>query len=127
MDENQNIVLKDPSGVIKTPGYPSNYPENLLQQCYWKIYAPEGKLIKLDFTSFRLPRGTCVDVINAINKEFPLRITHCVEQPSFVVYSMTNELGVKVRELYGLTGPGFTANYALVTAGKKEQFTNVAI
>ncbi|KAL9973791.1 hypothetical protein ACROYT_G020293 [Oculina patagonica] len=115
-DENQNIVLKDPSGVIKTPGYPSNYPHNLIHQCYWKIFAPKGKVVRVDFSSFRLPRGTCVDVVNAINNKFPMKTTHCVEKPSFVVYSMTNELGIKVQEHYGLTGPGFTANYTVVTA-----------
>lgn len=116
-------MLTDPSGTIRTPMYPLGYPENLIHQCFWKILAPEGKVIKVDFISFRLPRGTCVDVVTAVNKQSPMQITHCVEQPSFVVYSMTNELGIKVRELYGLTGPGFIANYALVTASKKERCT----
>ena len=123
LDENQNIVLKDPSGVIKTPGYPSNYPQNLLDECYWKIFVPKGKVVRVDFSSFRLPVGACVDVVYSINKRFPLTSTHCVEKPSFVVYSMTNELGIKARERYSLrTGPGFTANYTAVTAGKNERF-----
>ncbi|KAL9973788.1 hypothetical protein ACROYT_G020290 [Oculina patagonica] len=140
LDGNQNIVLKDPSGVIKTPGYPSNYPHNLIHhslrtrrisacrfspparrrlrphQCYWKIFAPKGKVVRVDFSSFLLPKGTCVDVVNAINNRFPMESTHCLQKPPFVVYSMTNELGIKVQERYNFTGPGFTANYTVVTA-----------
>jgi len=112
LDENQNIVIKDPSGVLKTPGYPSSYP---VTQCYWKIFTAKGKVVRVDFSSFRLAVGACIDVVQTINKKNSILTSHCGQKPSFVVYSMTNELGIRVRELYS-TGPGFIANYTTVTA-----------
>jgi len=114
LDENKNIVIRDPSGVIKTPGYPSGYTVYLLEQCYWKIFAPKGKVIRVEFLSFRLGFGACIDVVHTINKKYSIETSHCSQKPSFVVYSMTNELGIRVRELYS-TGPGFIANYTTVT------------
>ena len=118
LDENQNIVIKDPSGVIKTPGYPSSYP---VTPCYWKIFTPKGKVVRVDFSSFRLALGACIDIVHTVNKT-SIKTTHCGQKPSFVVYSMTNELGIQVRELY-YTGPtAFIANYTTVTAGDNRQF-----
>lgn len=122
LDENQNIVIKDPSGVIKTPGYPSSYPVNLVKQCYWKILTPKGKVVRVDFSSFRLAIGACVELVHTLNKRFSIETTHCGQKPSFVVYSMTNELGIRIREHYSNPGPGFTANYTTVIAGKNERF-----
>ena len=118
LDENQNIVLKNPSGVIKTPGYPSSYP---VTQCYWKIFTPKGKVVRVDFSSFRLAPRTCIDLVQTINKKHPIAKSYCGQKPSFVVYSMTNELGIRIRELYS-TGPGFIANYTTVNAGNNERF-----
>lgn len=76
----------------------------------------------MDFSSFRLAVGACIDVVQTINKKNSILTSHCGQKPSFVVYSMTNELGIRVRELYS-TGPGFIANYTTVTAGNiNEQF-----
>ena len=119
LDENQNIVLKDPSGVIKTPGYPSSDP---VTQCYWKIFTPKGKVVRVDFSSFRLARGTCIYFVQTINKKNSIETPHCGQKPSFVVYSMTNELGIRIQELYSTGhGPGFIANYTTVTAGNNER------
>lgn len=38
-------VVTNPSGVITSPNYPQNYPQN--QACIWKITAPEGYQIKV--------------------------------------------------------------------------------
>lgn len=119
LDENKNIVIRDPSGVIKTPGYPSGYTVHLIEQCYWKIFAPKGKVIRVEFLSFRLGFGACIDVVHTINKKYSIETSHCSQKPSFVVYSMTNELGIRVRELYS-SGPGFIANYTTVTAGNNQ-------
>lgn len=121
LDENKNIVIRDSSGVIKSPGYPSGYTVYLIEQCYWKIFAPKGKVIRVEFLSFRLGWGACIDVVHTINKKYSVETSHCSQKPSFVVYSMTNELGIRVRELYS-TGPGFIANYTTVTAGNNQWF-----
>lgn len=112
LDENKNIVLKDPSGVIKTPGYPSSHP---VTQCYWKIFTPKGKVVRVDFSSFRLAGGACIYLVQTINKKNSIETVHCGQKPSFVIYSVSNELGIRIQELYR-TGPGFIANYTTVTA-----------
>ena len=112
--------MKDPSGVIKTPGYPSSYPAFLIEECYWKIFTPKGKVVRVEFLSFRLGVGACIDVVHTINKKYSIETSHCGQKPSFVVYSMTNELGIRVRVLYS-TGPGFIANYTTVTAGNNKR------
>lgn len=119
LDENKNIVLKDPSGVIQTPGYPSSHP---VTQCYWKIFTLKGKVVRVDFSSFRLAGGACIYLVQTINKKNSIETVHCGQKPSFVIYSVSNELGIRIQELYR-TGPGFIANYTTVTAGNNEPFT----
>ena len=115
-------MVKDPSGVINTPGYPSAYPEKLMEQCYWKILAPKGTVVRVDFSSFRLQTRECVYIVFAINGRFPIWLLRCGKNPSFVLYSMTNELGIKFRQsLISTTGPGFIANYTTIPAGKSER------
>ena len=124
-----NIVLTDPSGIIKTPGYPSNYPPVLITQCIWKIMAPKGQVIRLYFSSFRMGQYYCVHVQDGINKKDPLEImSECGSDPSFTVYSTGRELNVHVKEhLSGNTGPGFIANYSTVSAGEKIDLHQAAI
>lgn len=92
-DQNMNIIPKDPSGIIKTPGYPSTYPLPLTTQCIWKIIAPKGQVIRLDFSSFRIGKYCCLDIdLYSINKKSPLDIFECNAKPSFTVYSTGREL-----------------------------------
>ena len=117
LDENQNIVLKDPSGVIKTPGYPHGYPgDKLIEQCFWKITAPKGTVLRVEFSSFRLPDDECVVVVFVINGRFPMEGYICDLNPPFVLYSVTNELGIYF--LGSTAGQGFIANYTTIPAGK---------
>lgn len=44
----RNIIVG--SGVINSPHYPSNYPNNA--ECVWYITAPAGYKIKLSFLAF---------------------------------------------------------------------------
>lgn len=39
-------------GVINSPGNPGNYPMN--RDCYWRIYAPQGKRIQLNFHTLHI-------------------------------------------------------------------------
>ena len=128
-DQNMNIILRDPSGIIKTPGYPSNYPPVLITQCIWKIIAPKGQVIRLDFSSFRMGQYYCVHVQDGINKKDPLEImSECGSDPSFTVYSTGRELSVYVKEHFsGNTGPGFIANYSTVSAGEKISLDQAAM
>ena len=123
LDENRNIVLKSPSGVITTPGYPSSYPQDLIKQCFWKIQAPVGNIVRVDFLSFRLPSfRTCLIILFAINKINPTQKLFCGLRASFLLYSMTNEIGIEGPQSYGfnLGRGGFIANYTTMPAGKNE-------
>ena len=40
------------TGVIKSPRFPSNYPNNIL--CEWKLSAKRGSRITLRFTDFEV-------------------------------------------------------------------------
>ena len=128
LDENRNIVLKSPSGVITTPGYPSSYPQELMKQCFWKILAPVGNVVRVDFLSFRLPSSrTCLTIFFAINKRNPTQTLLCGLKASFLLYSMTNEIGIEGPQSYGfnLGRGGFNANYTTIPAGENEGW-NVA-
>ena len=123
LDENRNIVLKSSSGVITTPGYPSSYPQDLIKQCFWKIQAPVGNIVRVDFLSFRLPSfRTCLIILFAINKINPTQKLFCGLRASFLLYSMTNEIGIEGPQSYGfnLGRGGFIANYTTMPAGKNE-------
>lgn len=49
-----------PTGVIHSPNYPNNYPNN--QDCEWLIQVDRNHLVNLTFTDFDLERtGNCTD------------------------------------------------------------------
>lgn len=128
-EENNNILLKDPSGTIKTPGYPNGYPGNLITECHWKIIVPKGNVVRIEFSSFRLyervriydyedkdDSAVITDSINGLN---PRSVEQSGREPSFYFFSTGNELSIKIKSKAGNTGPGFTANYASVPTGEK--------
>ena len=80
-----NIILTDPSGIIKTPGYPANYPSDLIKQCVWKIIAPKGQVVRVAFLSFRMAQSHYVDIKYSINKEDTLEFSLWGGKPSFTV------------------------------------------
>ncbi|XP_076437271.1 cubilin-like isoform X2 [Babylonia areolata] len=45
-------ILDTPQGVITSPNFPNNYDHN--DRCVWKIVAPEGLRIRLQFTNFSM-------------------------------------------------------------------------
>lgn len=45
-------VLTEHRGVIQSPNYPGSYSENL--DCEWKIAAPKGNTIYVEFTDFKM-------------------------------------------------------------------------
>ena len=48
-------ILTEESGVISTMGYPNGYIGGL--SCYWMIYPPPSKEIRLTFHDFNLSSG----------------------------------------------------------------------
>lgn len=128
-EENNNILMKDPFGTIKTPGYPGGYPGDLIADCHWKIIVPKGNVVRIEFSSFRLyervrmfdpddqdDSAVIEDSVNSLN---PRSVVHFGRKPSFRFFSTGNELSIKVNGKVGNSGPGFIANYAAVPAGEK--------
>ena len=62
--------LSGPSGTIKSPGWPNEYPNN--SNCLWKINCPQGQVVRIDIISFDIESdGDCRSVY------FRLRIANC--------------------------------------------------
>ena len=118
-EENMGIILKESSGTITTPGFPQGYNYSLIAECSWKILAPAGNVVRVDFISFSLAKYDYVTIADALpgwNLDQSIRLSG--QKASFTVFSMGNELSINVFSLYGTSGPGFVANFTSVPTGK---------
>lgn len=52
---NCNITLENYFGIIESPNHPNNYPSNI--NCAWKIKAPLGNKVHIDFDAFSMESG----------------------------------------------------------------------
>ena len=113
------ILLSDSSGTITTPGFPQGYDDSLIDECFWKILAPTGSVVRVDFISFSLAENDYVAIANALTGwNSDQSIKRFGEQASFTVFSMGNELSLNVVSSKGTSGPGFIANFKSVPTGK---------
>ena len=118
-DENMNIFFEDSSGTIETPGYPSGYNNSLINECSWKIIVPTDKVVRIEFTSYRLGQYDYAEIADRINGLLPISILLSGTEPSFKFYSTGRELNIKVTARSDQkSGPGFTADYTAVPAGE---------
>ena len=112
------ILLKDSSGTITTPGFPQGY-DSLIEDCFWKILAPTGNVVRVDFISFSLADSDYVTIADALpGWNLDQSIRRSGQKASFTVFSIGNELSINVFSLYGTSGPGFVANFTSVPSGK---------
>jgi cubilin len=51
--------LTEPSGVVSSPNYPNDYPNDAA--CTWEIAVEEGKRIRLKFNYFHLEASVGCD------------------------------------------------------------------
>lgn len=116
-DENMNIVLRNASGVIKTPWYPHSFPDELEDKCHWKIIAAKGKVVRIEFLSFRV-YDIYAEIADRINGLNPRIVKFSRKLPSFNFYSTGHELSIMVKGYYNNIGAGFIANYSSVPAGE---------
>ena len=113
------IILKESSGTITTPGFPQGYNYSLIAECSWKILAPAGNVVRVDFISFSLAEDDYVTIADALPEwNLDQSIKRLGEQASFTVFSMGNELSINVLSFKGTSGPGFVANFTSVPTGK---------
>ena len=114
------ILLRDSSGTITTPGFPQGYDDSLINECFWKILAPTGNVVRVDFISFSLAEYDFVAIAepDALPVNVNQAITRSGQSVSFTVFSMGNELSINVFSFKGTSGPGFVANFTSVPIGK---------
>ena len=119
-EQNIRILLRDSSGTITTPGFPQGYDDSLINECFWKILAPTGNVIRVDFISFSLAKDDYVAIAesDALPGNLDQAITRSGQKASFTVFSMGNELSINVFSFKGTSGPGFVANFTSVPLGK---------
>lgn len=119
-EENGNILLTSPSGIIKTPGFPKGYTDTSVRDCFWKIIAPEGKLVRVTFITFQIHVDNRVKIIDNWNWWYPWYIYRLTPWHTFTVYSTGRQLGIQFNGINGdgeNHGAGFMANYTMVPAG----------
>lgn len=72
-------VLNDPSGVITSPRYPNAL--TAFRECFWRIYAPAGRRIKVTFEEINLPvdenLNQCYSYVSVFN------VTHRFQSRDF--------------------------------------------
>ncbi|VDI51485.1 tolloid, partial [Mytilus galloprovincialis] len=109
-------VKKDGNGFIRSPNFPTTYPQEIL--CFYYIESVNKIPINITFTSFDLEHtsiGTCdrdyIRVNDGISKSAKLLGTFCGKQIPFlpVIYSGSVFLILRSNNL--ISGQGFSAEY----------------
>ena len=113
------------SGVVSSPGFLGNFPQNSL--CIWNITVPSGR-IKLTFLNFTLEpgekpcrqggQGTRLKITNVASNDNENPFALCGPltpgQLPAPVYSIVNYLGLQLSTLNNVYS-GFKATYETVT------------
>lgn len=105
-------VLTGLSGVLSSPEYPNNYPNNV--ECHWLIRASGPAAVKLVFVDFQVEGSDeCMyDYVAVLGAPGPAHGHHyCgrTRPPTFV--SLGHELQVVFKSDFNIGGRGFKAHY----------------
>lgn len=114
-----HLILSETSGVITSPNFPLNYPEN--QTCSWQIIARKGKRVKLVIQSLEIQycRACSCDYLEIENASFadgtPNKKRECsVFFGNITYYSQQDRLRVLFVSDSSQRARGFTAVYTQV-------------
>lgn len=114
-----HLILSETSGVITSPNFPLNYPEN--QTCSWQITARKGKRVKLVIQSLEIQycRACSCDYLEIENASFadgtPNKKRECgVFFGNITYYSQQDRLRVLFVSDSSQRARGFTAVYTQV-------------
>lgn len=108
-------ILTDPTGELKSPNYPANYP--LQRECVYKIIVAINMQIKLNFTDFSLegsPPGCNYDYVEIRDGGYessPLIGKFCSTSGPPIIISHSNRLWIKFRSDSSRTFRGFKAHW----------------
>lgn len=111
-----------PSGVIKTPGFPEKYPNNL--ECTFMIFAPKMSEIVVEFDSFDMepdttppPGALCrydwLEIWDGFPAVGPHIGRYCGQTSPGRVISYTGILSMTITTDNAIAREGFSANYTI--------------
>ncbi|XP_043916230.1 cubilin-like [Protopterus annectens] len=101
----------EPTGVLTSPNYPNNYPNN--RDCVYRIVVESNKQIRLNFTDFRLESGTnCqfdfVEIRDGGYETSPLIGKYCGTTSPPSILSHSNRIWIRFRSDSVINYPGFS-------------------
>ncbi|MEE6478135.1 hypothetical protein FKM82_011752 [Ascaphus truei] len=113
--ERCNDVILTREGIITSPGYPEDYPDNL--SCQWRIIAPLRSIVHLDLQDFKTEGNTsgCQDkllVYDGVGESKTLLGTFCGEMHSYSMKSDGPEMTLVFITNSNVTMRGFTLRYS---------------
>ncbi|XP_053186417.1 neuropilin-1a-like [Scomber japonicus] len=111
-----------PKGVLKTPGFPEKYPNNL--ECTFMIFAPKMSEIIVEFDSFDMepdttppPGALCrydwLEIWDGFPAVGPHIGRYCGQMSPGRVISYTGILSMTITTDNAITREGFSANYTI--------------
>ena len=129
---NNNLQLSSSSGgTFRSPSYQLYYPNNMM--CTWKITAPSGSRLKLNFNYFTLESGPCylhdyLEVRDGSSSTSTRIGTYCGTYNSALnITSSGRYLWIRFRSDSLFSYRGFEARYTIVTSSCKYSYFSVAI
>ncbi|XP_060536860.1 cubilin [Cylas formicarius] len=107
-------------GVIKSPGYPNQYPIN--RECTWTITVPSGRQIMLNIDDFNIESyANCkydwLEIRNGGTSASPLIGRYCGTTIPKAIPSHANKLFVKFSSDMSQTGHGFKMTWSSASTG----------
>lgn len=105
-------VLAGLSGVLTSPEYPNNYPNNV--ECRWVIRAAGPATVKLVFADFQVEgsEGCTYDYVAVLGGPGPARGHHyCGSSRPPTLVSLGRELQVVFKSDFNIGGRGFKAYF----------------
>uniref|UniRef100_A0A8C9S2M1 Neuropilin n=1 Tax=Scleropages formosus TaxID=113540 RepID=A0A8C9S2M1_SCLFO len=119
------------SGVIKSPGFPEKYPNNL--DCTFMIFAPKMSEIVLEFESFELEPDTTpptgvfcrydrLEIWDGFPGVGPYIGRFCGQNTPGRIISYTGILALTINTDNAIAKEGFSANYTVIERTVPEDF-----
>ncbi|KAM8930212.1 CUB domain-containing protein 2 [Pelodytes ibericus] len=107
-------ILSSLSGVITSPDYPDNYPNNA--ECRWLIQAATNSKVRLVFTDFQMENEECnfdyVAIFDGPSQEEHQAHHYCGTTKPPDTISSSNELLVVFKSDFNIGGRGFKAYFS---------------
>ncbi|KAJ8276925.1 hypothetical protein GJAV_G00069430 [Gymnothorax javanicus] len=108
-------LFTSPTGVLRSPNYPMNYPIN--RECIYRIIVGVNMQIMLNFTDFLLEgylpycRYDFLEIRDGGYETSPLIGKYCSNQRPPLLVSHSNRLWMKFRSDFSATFRGFSAHW----------------